>query len=174
MLETEIARQRRHPLFVVAVAVGVHQNDGDGVDAVKLRAKKLGAHRVEIERALHGAVGAHPLVNLDDALVQHVGLDDVLGEDFRPRLIADAQRVAKALGDEQQGAVALALQQRVGGDRSAHLDRGNALARDRLAGLESEQVSDAVHRGVPIGFGIFRQQLVGDEARRPAACRSRR
>ena len=174
LLEAELARQRRDLLFVVAVAVGVHQHDGDGVDAVKLGALKLGAHRVEIERALHGAVGAHPLVDLDDALVQHVGLDDVLGEDLRPRLVADAQRVAKAFGDEQQGAVALALEQRIGGDRGAHLDRGDALARDRLAGFKPEQVADAVHRGVPIGFGIFREQLVGERARRPAACRSRR
>ncbi len=170
LLEAELARQRRNPLFVVAVAVGVHQDDGDGVDAVKLRARKFGAHRIEIERAFHCAVGAHPLVDFDDALVQHVGLDDVLGEDFRPCLVADAQRVAKALGDEQQGAVALALEQRIGGDRGAHLDRGDTLARNRFAGLEPEQVADAVHRGVPIGFGIFREQLVSEKrAVRPPA-----
>ena len=168
--EAEFARQLGDLLFVVTVAVGVHQDDGDGVDAVKLRALQLAPHRVKIERALHGAIGAHPLVDLDDPLVQHVGLDDVLGKDLRPRLVADAQCVAKALGDQQQGAIALALEQRVGGDRGAHLDRGDALARDRFAGFEPKQVPDAVHRGVPIGFGIFREQLVGGErAVRPPA-----
>ena len=102
LLEAELARQRCDPLFVVAVAVSMHQDDGDSVDAVLFGALKLGAHRVKIERALHGAVGAHPLVDFDDALVQHVGLDDVLGEDLWPRLVADAQRVAKAFGDQQQ------------------------------------------------------------------------
>ena len=138
VLQSWLACQRCHPLFVIAVAVGVHQHDGDSVDAIPLGASQLGAHRVEIERTLHGAVGAHPLVDLDDALVQHVGLDDVLGEDLWPRLVTDAQRVAKALGDEQQGAVALALEQRIGGDRGAHFDRGDALARDRFAGFEPE------------------------------------
>ena len=128
------------------------------------------AHRIEIERALDRAVGAHALVDLDDALIQHVRLDDVLGEDFRPRLVADAQRVAKALGDEKQRALALALEQRIGGDRGAHLHRADALARDRLARREPEQMADAVHRRVPIGLGIFRKQLVGDErAVRPPA-----
>jgi len=32
-----------------------------------------------------------------------------------------------------------------------------------LARREAEQVADALHRGVAIGLGIFRQQLVGDE-----------
>ena len=38
LLEAELARQRGDVLFVVAVAVGVHQHDGDGVDAVLLGA----------------------------------------------------------------------------------------------------------------------------------------
>jgi len=75
---------------------------------------------VEIERALHRAVGAHALIDLDDTIEQHVGLDDVAGKDLRPRLVADLERVAKALGGEQQRALALALQERVGGDRGAH------------------------------------------------------
>ena len=40
------------------------------------------AHAIEIERALDRAVGAHALVDLDDALIEHVRLDDVLGEIF--------------------------------------------------------------------------------------------
>jgi hypothetical protein len=62
----------------------------DGIDAVGLGAFELAAHAVEIDVALHRAVGAHALVDFDDALVQHVRLDDLLGENFRPRLVADA------------------------------------------------------------------------------------
>ena len=61
-----------------------------------------------------------------DALVKLLGQDDLLGEDIGPRLVGDAQRVAKTLGDEQQHAVALALEQRVGGDGRAHLDVADA------------------------------------------------
>ena len=85
------------------------------------------------------------------------------GEDLRPRLVADAQRVAKAFGDEKQRPLALALEQRIGGDRGAHFDGGDLLARDRRSGLEPEQMADAMHRRISIGFGIFRKQLVGDE-----------
>ena len=125
-----------------------------------LAACEIGAHRVEIGRALDRAVGAHALVDLGDALVEHVRLDDVAGEDLRPRLVADLERVAETLGDQQQRAVALALEQRVGGDRRAHLHRADAAGRDRLAGLQAEQVADALHGGVGIGLRIFRQQLV--------------
>ena len=168
--KAELARQRHHALLMIAVAIGMHQHDGDSADAVGARALQFDAHGVEIDLALYGAVGAHPLVDLDDALVEHVRLDDVLGEDFRPRLVADAQRVAEALGDQKQRPLALALQERIGGDRRAHFDGGDLLARDRRAGLEPQQMADAMHRRVPIGFGIFRKQLVGDErAVRPPA-----
>ncbi len=84
------------------------------------------AHGGEIRLLLDRAVGAHALVDLDDALVEHVGLDDMAGEDLRPRLVADAQRVAEALGDDEERALALALEQRIGGDRGAHLHRADA------------------------------------------------
>ena len=48
-----------------------------------------------------------------------------------PRLVADAQRVGEAAVDHQQRALALALQQRVGGDRGAHLHRLDQPGRDR-------------------------------------------
>ena len=112
---------------------------------------------------LDRAVGAHALVDFDDALEQHLRLDDVLGEDLRPRLIADAQRVAETLGGEQQRAVALALQQRIGRDRGAHLHRADPAGGDWLAFCKTQQVADALHRGVPIGFGIFGEELVRDQ-----------
>ena len=63
----------------------------------------------------------------------------------------------------QQRGVALALQQRIGGDGRAHLHGADALGRDRRAGRDAEQLADALHRRVAIGAGVLRQQLVRDE-----------
>src|SRR5262249_55299975 len=89
--------------------------------------------------------------------------DDLAGEDFRPRLVADAQRVAEPFGHEQERALALALEQGVGGDRRAHLDGADATRGDRRIACKAEQVADAVDGGVAIGFRILRQELVGDQ-----------
>ena len=159
--EAHAAGELRHALLVIGIAVGVHEHDGDGLDAVGHRLFERGAHGVEIKLALDGAVGQHALVDLDDALEQHLRLDDVLGENLRPRLVADAKRVAKALGGQQQRALALALQQRVGGDRGAHLHRADAARRDWLAFCKPEQVADALDGGVAIGLRVLRQELVG-------------
>ena len=75
----------------------MHEDDGDGVDAVIARLVMLAPRAIEIGHALDGAVGAHPFVDLDDALIELLGKDDLLGEDVGPRLVGDAQRVAKAL-----------------------------------------------------------------------------
>ena len=161
--EAEIARERRDAPLVIAVAVGMHENDGDGADAVMLGLHKRGAGRVEVEFALDRAIGAHPFVDLDDALVKHVRLDDVARENLRPRLVADAQRVAEAAGDHQKRALALALEERVRRDRGAHLDGAETVGRDGLAGTKAEQVADAGDRRVAVGLGIFRKQFVSDE-----------
>ena len=121
----------------------MHQHDGDRADAVILGALELGAHRIEIRLALDRAVGAHPLVDLDHPLVEHVRLDDVLRENLRPRLVADAQRVAKTLGDQKERALALALKERIGRNRGAHLHGADARRRNRLAGRHPKQAADA-------------------------------
>ena len=131
---------------------------------------ELGAHRREVELALDRAVGAHALVDLDDALEQHLRLDDVLGKNLRPRLVADAQSVSKTLGGEKKRAVALALEQRVGRDRGAHLHRADAAGRDWLALCKAEQIADALHGGVAIGLGVLGEQFVrGERAVRAAS-----
>ncbi len=88
--KTEFARQCRQLLFVSPVAISVHQHDGDCANAIGFCALQLATKRIEIHRAFDGAVGAHALVDLHHALVQHVRFDDVTGKDFRPRLVADA------------------------------------------------------------------------------------
>ncbi len=85
------------------------------------------------------------------------------GEDLGTRLVADLQPIGEALGDEEQRALALALEQCVGRDGSAHLHRPDGAGRDRRAGGKSDEIADALDGGVAIGLGVLRQELVGDE-----------
>jgi hypothetical protein len=62
--------------------------------------------------------------------MQDFRLDGGAREDLRPRLVADPQRIAITFDDEQERALALALEQRIGGGRGAHLDRPDASQRD--------------------------------------------
>ena len=128
------------------------------VEAFGLGARQVGADGVEVRRRLDRAVGEHALVDLDDAGIELLGLDDVARENFGPRLVADLQRVAKAARRHQQRALAAPLQQRVGRDGGAHLDEADRAGGDRVARREAEQIADRLHRGVGIG-GAFRQQL---------------
>ena len=163
MRKAHFAGEHCNLLFMRVVAISMHQHDGDGAQPVILRTHKFGTHFVEIQRSFDSAVGAHALVNLGDTLVEHVGLDDVLGKNLRPRLVADAQRIAEAPGDEEKRALALALKQRIGGDRGAHLHRADLRRRYGLLRRKPEQMANARHSGIPIRLGIFRQELVGDE-----------
>jgi hypothetical protein len=92
-------------------------------------------------------------------LVQQLGQHDAAVEQARTRLVGDAQRVAEAPRGDEHGAVALALEQRVGGHRGAHLHAFRPLGRDRLAGRQAEQAPDALDRGVGVVLGVVGQQL---------------
>ena len=106
---------------------------------------------------------AHALVDLDHLAVEQLGQHDVAVEDARPVLVGDAQLVAEAARDDEHRGLALALEQRVGRDRGAHLHRLDALHRDRLARRHAQQVADARDRRVAVLLGVFREQLVRDE-----------
>jgi hypothetical protein len=78
--------------------------------------------------------GAEPLVSLDHPVVQHLGQDDPPVEDPRPVLVGDAQGVGETFGDDQDGRLALALEQRVGGHGRAQPDRADPLGREPASG----------------------------------------
>ena len=162
--EAERAAHLRQRLLVLGVLPGVHQHHGDRVDAVGARLFERRLDRTEIEQPFHAAVGADALVHLDDALIELFRQHDLLGEDIGTGLIGDAQRVAEAPGDEQQHAVALAFQQRIGRHGGAHPNLAEAPGRDRHAGAKAEQRADSVDGGIGIGFRILRKQLQRVEA----------
>ena len=139
----------------------VHEDDRHGVDAGRPRLFERRPDRVDVGNRLDDAVRADALLHLHDALVELFRQDDFLGEDVWPCLVGDAQRVAEALGDQEQHAVALALQKRVGGHGRAHLDVADLRRGNRLAGGNAKQVADALYRSVAVGLGVLRQKLAG-------------
>ena len=110
----------------------------------------------------HRAVGHDALVDLEHALVEHLGQHDLAREDVGPVLVGDAQRVGEAARDHQQHAIALALEQRVGGDGGAHLDRLDD-RRDRATRFDAQQLADAGDGGVAIALRVLGEQLVDDQ-----------
>jgi hypothetical protein len=149
---------------VLGVAVAVQQHDGGRAYAGIVSRAQIAARRFQIDGAELLALGRHALVDLDDALVEQLGQDDVADEELGAVLIGDAQRVGEAFGDDQDGALALAFEQRVGRDRGAHLDGVDRRGGKRRVGGEAEQVADTLQGGVAVLLGIFGEQLVGDEA----------
>ena len=109
LAEAEPAAGPGHGLFVIGVLPRMHEDDRHGVDAVGPGLFDRGQDGGDIEQRLDAAVGAHALVDLHDALIDLLGQDDLFGENVRPRLVGDLQRIAKAPRDQQKHAVALAL-----------------------------------------------------------------
>src|SRR5690606_9154199 len=81
-----------------------------------------------------------------------------------------AELRAEAPVDGQHAALARAFQKRIGGAGGAHLDGFDHVGRYLCVRLQPEEVSDALYRGILIGFGIVRKKLVADQAAvRPAS-----
>src|SRR5690606_14674408 len=153
-----------HGLFVGGVEVAVQTDHGDGPDAVVVRLPQRAGQCVEGGRAQHGAVGGDAFVQLDDPAVQHAGQVDAAGEDVRAVLVGDAEGVAEAAGDDEQGPLALVFEEGVGGDGRPHPD-----GLDRLRGVP-QQLADAgdgrVGGGFRAGAGggrVVREHLVREQ-----------
>ena len=157
--EADLVRDRGRALFVLGVAVAVHQHDRASAQARFVGLDERHLQRGLVERLQHVTVGTDPLVDLYHALVEHLWQHDVAGEDRRAILVGDAQRVAKATGYQQQRAIALALEQRVGGDGRAHLDGLDPLAIHGLVSLDTHELADCVHGGVAVALRMLGQQL---------------
>ena len=117
------------------VAVAVQQQDGDGLDAY---GHEPVAHRVHarlVQRDVRLAFGGHALAHLETqrAFDQRQVLAEIQVVGVRPVDAPDLVDVAKALGDEQRGLRAGALDHGVDGDgRSVQEQRGVAKARTGL------------------------------------------
>ena len=105
----------------------------------------------------------HPLLRFDNSAVQQLGQLDIAVKNTRTVLVGNAQRIPKAARGHQQRGLALALQQRVGGHRCAHLDAGHLLWIHGLTRLQAQQVPDAGDRRVAVLLRVLAQQFVRDQ-----------
>ena len=110
------------------------QRDGAGADAGRVRSGEGTDGGGLVEGLGLDALDGHAAADLGDRFIQHGRQGDRQVEQARAGLVADAENVGKAPVDHQQRAVALTLQQRVGGDGGAHLDLVDEAWRDRVSG----------------------------------------
>ncbi len=160
LAEAELARNRCDASLVIGIAEIVQKHDGDGIDTVIARSRERRARGAFIEGLLLVPVGGDAPGDLANPLVEHLGFDDVAVEQLRAGLVADAKRIREAVVDDENDAVALALEQRIGGDRGAHLDGADQLRRNALALGDAHLVPDPLHGRVLVGLGVLREQLV--------------
>ena len=166
--ESKLAGELREALLMRRVAPPVHQHDRERIDpAFAKRGERL-ARLDFVERHQDVAVDPDPLVDFDDALVEHRGKHDVASEDVGPGLISDPQRITEAAGDRQCASLALPFEQGVGGDGRAHSYLGDAspfVAKDAL---------DRFERGVVILRRDFPTAAFRPAAARPKSARRHR
>ncbi len=148
---------------MLRVFPGVDQHDGAGADALGAGAGERVPRGVFVQGFDFLAIDADTTGDFNDFLVQHRWQGDGEIEQPRPGLVADAQRVGEAAVHHQQRALALALQQCVGGDGGAHLHRRHHALRDRRIERHAKHGLDAGDGGVTVSTGVFTEQLVGGE-----------
>ncbi len=112
---------RLHALLVRRIHIAVQQQDSHGLDAFGDQPIARCVHAGFIERNVHVALGGEPFAHFEPqrTLDQRHVLSEKQVVRVGPVDAADLVDVAKALGDQQRGARAGALQHRVDGDRRA-------------------------------------------------------
>ena len=168
--ETGGAREYAGGELVHRIFPGVQKGDGAGAEAAGTRDGKRPSQAGFVERLQNGASDRDAFARFDNTIMQRRRLADVEREDVRPRLVADFQCIAEAgRGDQHDGFSGMS-QQGVGADGSAHLHPIDRVRRQRLPGLQSEQVANACNCRIGIAFRRLGQQLGLDQ---PALRRSR-
>ena len=154
------AGERSENALVLRITVAVHEHDRAGANALRMRRAQLDLGASKIDHPYDFAMGSDALVDLDHALVDRTRKNDLADEKLGPVLIRDAQRIPEATGDREHGALPLALEQGIGGDRRPHFYRFDLRSRDRCAGRHAEELADPGDRRIAITLGILGEQLV--------------
>ena len=151
----------RAPL-VRRIGVAVQEADGDALDALRLQGVGKRRHRGLVERQPHAALGVDALGHGEAERARHQRLG-LLDEDvvlLEAVLLRHLDRIAEALGGDQCGLRALALDDGVGGEGRAVHDQAD------LAGLDLGKLQRAQHavEHAVLGRGLGGQHL-GRKAR---------
>ena len=131
------------------VHVGVQQADRDRLDTLRDQLADDPPRAVLVERLAHRAVGQQPFAHLAAQVSRHEGrrrIDEQVVH-VVATLVANLERVPEALGGEERRARALALDERVGGERRAVHDRADgARGSPRLLEERRDALLDRVRR----------------------------
>ena len=167
--KSDLPCKRGKLAFMLRVAIRMHKHDGAGANAIGVGSGEVALCALQIERPHWLTVRADAFLDLHHAFVDWRRQDDTSNKKLGPVLVADAKRIAEAARDGEHGALAFALEQRIGGNGGAHLDHFHLCRRDRCARGEAEYVADALNRRIQVALRIFGQQLVrGQRAVRTA------
>ena len=103
------------------IKVGIHEKDGDGLDVEPLDPRRQFLEGRDVQGCDDLAGGADALGHLEAEVTGHQGLVTPVIEVERVGAVGagDLQHVAKALGGNQRGPGALALDQRIDDQRGA-------------------------------------------------------
>ena len=117
---------------MIGQAVGMQEADRHRLDARRLEGFDRRLEPGPVEGSDDLAVGADPLDDLQAVLARHQRnrLADAVIVKVGPRLAADLQDVAKALGGQEPGQGAAALDDHVGGHRGAVPQVADGVRRD--------------------------------------------
>src|SRR5690606_7980416 len=112
----------QYPLML-RISPGMHQHNGYGTKTGVVNSLKLLPGLLFIERRQNITLGADPLFNFRDALIELLWQTDIQGENIRTVLITNTQAVLEATGYDQGGRLAMTLEQGIGPDCRAHFYR---------------------------------------------------
>ena len=161
--KTQLARQLCRLHLVRGVTVTMHEHDGHTAQTAPMGGLQLCRQVRHIQGLQHLTMRTHALLRLDHLGVEQLGQHNVPVKQARSVLVGDAQGIAKALGGDQQGRLALALEQRIGGHGGAHLHARHQRGGDGLVGLQAQQMPNARHRRVAVVLGVVAEQFMGDQ-----------
>ena len=149
------------PRLVRGIGIGVDQRHRHRLDVELGEALGDAAHRGFVQRPPHGAVHVHALGHREAQLARHQRprLDDVDVVLVEAALVRDLDHVAEAVGGDERGARALALDDGVGGERGAVHEHADVAERQARLGQRAACALDDGHLRLP-----RRRQQLGDDA----------
>ena len=74
---------------MIAVCPAMHEDDRDGLEPILAQGGEISPRRLYVERFEHLAIDRHAFRDLDHALGQLFGQEDMAREDIGPRLRSD-------------------------------------------------------------------------------------
>ncbi len=150
------------------IGVGVHEEDRDRLDAKLFQLLGQRGQRRDIKRRDDLAIAADPLRHLE---TQHARNERLVAsivqiERIGPVAARDLEHVAEALGGEERGLGALALDQRVDHQRGAVVDEACGMGVELRLGEAVEHAvnqvavgSRALGVGDPMGIGVVGHKI---------------